>query len=352
MSAVFFDCGRSLLSADDTGAVQLLQSAYEHAAAAHAAASGSAATCRLYYKTLQCLAVAHLKGNAHELALNAARTLAAEAAALPAGASSAAAAASVAGRAAQFLCINALCGLGRLDEACEHLAAIAADADVCASSAELLSESATCLMRAGRADAGAAAITALLTAAPEGGVAAALRFVELALADAATRPAALKLLTAPAAAAALKGDAGGSGADDDVAARKRLAHLQAILWNSATTLFESKECAFRSQVRVRAFSSSCSDECARLCLRRRRRARAVLRGVVLCGGGRPKSRARRARRVPLPAGAAPAGGGAAPHRAGGPAGGGRQRRRRAPISSNEVSQDEVRQHTYPALYPA
>jgi hypothetical protein len=262
MSAVFFDCGRSLLSADDAGAVQLLQSAYEHAAAAHAAASGSAATCRLYYKTLQCLAVAHLKGNAHELALNAARTLAAEAAALPAGAASAAAAASVAGRAAQFLCINALCGLGRLDEACEHLAAIAADADVCASSAELLSESATCLMRAGRADAGAAAITALLTAAPEGGVAAALRFVELALADAATWPAALTLLTAPAAAAALKGDAGSSGADGDVAARKRLAHLQAILWNSATTLFESKECAFRSRMPVRAFSSSASDECA------------------------------------------------------------------------------------------
>jgi hypothetical protein len=256
LATVYFECGRALLGADDTAAsaAPLLQAAHEHASAAHAAASGAgagaAAAARLCFKTLQCLAVAHLKAGAHELALNCARTLATQAASLappppntpaegepPAPPSGLAAAAATAARAAQFLCINALCGLRRVDEAVDALAAVAdSAASAAASSADLLCDSAACVLRAGRPDAAASAVGALMAAAPAAGAAPALRFLEAALSDADSRPAALALLSSEAAAAALKGDG-------SAPSRKRLAHLQALLWNGATALFEAKDCA-------------------------------------------------------------------------------------------------------------
>jgi hypothetical protein len=315
LANVYFECGRALLGADDTAAsaAPLLQAAHEHASAAHAAAGGvgTGSTARLCFKTLQCLAVAHLKAGAHELALNCARTLATQAAAVatptPAAAGDApgpsatapsglAAAAATAARAAQFLCINALCGLRRLEEAVDALTTVADDAAACASSADLLCDSAACVLRAGRPDAAAAAVGALLAAAPSAAAAPALRFLEAALSDVDARPAALALLSSEAAATALKGDGSGG------AARKRLAHLQALLWNGATTLFEAKDCApARCSPRAPLLPLTYAPPCV---LARCRRARALRRRLLLRGGGRPQPRARRARRMPVPAGAA------------------------------------------------
>ena len=260
VAGVYLDCGRALLAnAEDAaggGGVPLLQAAHERAAAAHAAAPGTPSALRLLFKALQCLAVAHLKAGAHDDALTCARALAALAAS---DAAVDATAAAVAGRAAQFLCINALCGLGRADEAAEHLAAAAGDA---AAATELLAEAATAVLRAGRADA-AAAVASLLAAGGAGCQSAALRFRAAALADDAGRAAAMKLLDAPGAAAALKGETGGTAAGAEGAAtHKRLLHLQALLWNSATQLFEAKDCACPCAACVRCMRAL--RHCARL----------------------------------------------------------------------------------------
>jgi len=230
LASVHFDLARACLATDDGSAfaVQLLQTAVMHAAAARA--TGLPAAARLHLKTLQCLAVAHLKAGSHASALNCARLLAEHAAASPAGDGGNNAVAESAGRAARFLCINAMCGLCRVEEAVEMLAAASGDADV---AADLFAESAISVMRAGRADAASAAISALL-AAGASHAQASVRFFEAALVDEHGRSAALALLAVPDVASVLKGGPGGD---------KRTLHLQALLWNSATQQFESKNCA-------------------------------------------------------------------------------------------------------------
>ena len=279
LASVHFDLARACLAADDsTAAVQLLQTAATHAAAARATGVPTAA--RLHLKTLQCLAVAHLKAGSHASALNCARVLAETATAAPAGDGGRNAAAASAGRAARFLCINALCGLCRVEEAVEMLAAAASDAD---GASELFAESAISVMRAGRADAATAAIRALL-AAGSAHAHATVRFFESALADEHARSAALELLAVPDVAGVLKGEPGGD---------KRTLHLQALLWNTATQQFESKNCA-----------------CVRCCgsrpradplLRRRGRSRALLGRVVVRARWRPEPRSRCACCLPVPA---------------------------------------------------
>lgn len=229
LAGVHFDLARSCLTADDgASAAQLLQAAVMHAAAARATGVLSAA--RLHLKALQCLAVAHLKAGSHASALNCARVLAEHAATASAGDGGIGPAAASAGRAARFLCINALCGLSRVEEAVEMLAAAADNAD---GAAELYAESAISVMRAGRPDAATSAIGNLLAA---GGTHAhaAVRFFEAALGDEHGRVPALALLAVPDVAAVLK-----DGADGD----KRTLHLQALLWNTATQQFEAKNCA-------------------------------------------------------------------------------------------------------------
>ena len=223
LAAVHFDLARACLAADNNAsAVQLLQSAATHAAAARATGVPSAA--RLHLKTLQCLAVAHLKSGSHASALNCARVLAEQAAASPGEGASAS-------RAARFLCINALCGLCRVDEAVEMLAAATADAD---GAADLFAESAITVMRAGRADAATAAVGSLL-ASGSSHAQGTVRFFEAALADEHGRSAALTLLATPSVAATIKGGPGGD---------KRTLHLQALLWNTAAQQFDLKNCAW------------------------------------------------------------------------------------------------------------
>ena len=223
LASVHFDLARACLAADNNAsAVQLLQSAATHAAAARATGVTSAA--RLHLKTLQCLAVAHLKSGSHASALNCARVLAEQAATSPVGEGAAA------NCAARFLCINALCGLCRVDEAAEMLAAATADVD---GAADLFAESAITVMRAGRADAATAAVSALLSSGSSHAQAS-VRFFEAALAEEHGRSAALALLATSSVAGVIKGSPGGD---------KRTLHLQALLWNAATQQFDSKNCA-------------------------------------------------------------------------------------------------------------
>lgn len=222
LASVHFDLARACLAeGNNASAVQFLQSAATHAATARATGVPSAA--RLHLKTLQCLAVAHLKTGSHASALNCARVLTEQAATSPEGAA--------ASRAARFLCINALCGLCRVDEAAEMLAAATADA---VDATDLFAESAITVMRAGRADAAAAAVSALL-ASGSSHAQGSMRFFEAALADEHGRSPALALLATPSVAGVIKG-----GPDGD----KRTLHLQALLWNAATQQFDSKNCAW------------------------------------------------------------------------------------------------------------
>ena len=256
LASVHFDLARACLAADDNAsAVQLLQSAATHAASARATGVPSAA--RLQLKTLQCLAVAHLKSGSHASALNCARVLTEHAAASPAGEGAAAS------RAARFLCINALCGLCRVDEAVDMLAAATTDAD---GAGDLFAESAITIMRAGRADAAAAAISALL-ASGSSHAPGTVRFFEAALADEHGHSAALALLATANVAGVLKGGPGGD---------KRTLHLQALLWNTATQQFEAKNCA-----RVRVVMLCAARFLTSLCARRCWRSRALLSRVVV-----------------------------------------------------------------------
>lgn len=252
LASAHIDLGREMLVNNNaSGAVPLLLAAVGVTSAVKAAPEVWAAfDGRLHYKALRCLAIAHLKACNYDLALTCARTLAADADAEVQPQGPVATAAAGAAQTAPFLAITALCGSSRLDEAEERLMSVCSDAVALGSMptlVDLILDSIGHIVKGGRPQAAAAAVMAILRAAPHRSDAA-VRFLDMTLGDSGqqsialsdvARQAATTLLQEPECVAALKTAAEGDPAGG--AARQTLAHCLAVVWNAATGLFERKQ---------------------------------------------------------------------------------------------------------------
>ena len=269
LASSYIDLARTLLAESDEkapGAVPLLLSAVGVTAAVRSepdlwlSFDGG-----LHFKALRFLAIAHIKSSNHELALTCVRTMAADAAVIGRAAAPVVEAAQMVQLISPFITISALCGLGRLDEAEERLASMCRDGAALESSVvqvDLTLDAISLVVKAGRPQAAAAAVIAVLKAVPRR-IDAVVRFLDLTLGSDEqlgnlTREAALSLLIAPECVDALKTAA--QNEPPGGPARQALSHAIAVVWNAASLLFQRKQYEFSRELFAAVMSYQLAED--------------------------------------------------------------------------------------------